>query len=414
MTNRKMRKCLILLGASCTLALAAENTQENLLLNSDFQLATQPGYPDFWDGASGWLPGTHTLLDEGFIPGTRSMLLTVKNKKEVKLFSGNFGWSPGKEGTPYTFSVYLKSEPAGLKAKIGSSRFGEKTVNVDSEWKRYTVSGKLDRLGGFRGRFLRPEITLLAAADGSKLHVNAPMLHRGTDEAPYAKAAAERKETPPAEPLEKSLAGFWRFDRMENNTIMDFSPRPHPAKITGTYREGTTKEGKGMLFDGETFVTVPYTQDLDIPNGEVTVEILLKVEPARTMPVLTHGMQWGGYALQIAYGKYQPFFSAWKGMLTQPALPETVHMVMSYRKPYAEVYFNGAPETKTLLNVDMKKDCGKRAFIIGGWESVKEKKKGYETFPGFKGIIHYVKVYHRRVTPEEAAQLYSSRGENLK
>lgn len=113
-----------------------------------------------------------------------------------------------------------------------------------------------------------------------------------------------------------------------------------------------------MLFDGNTFVTVPYTADLNIPNGEVTVELSLKPEPAKSMPVLTHGMQWGGYALQIAYGKYNPMFSAWKGVLTQPALPETVHLVMSYRKPYAEIYFNGVPEKKALLNADLKGECG--------------------------------------------------------
>lgn len=72
---------------------------------------------------------------------------------------------------------------------------------------------------------------------------------------------------------------------------------------------------------------------------------------------------------------------------------------MSYRKPYAEIYFNGVPEKKALLNADLKGECGKRALIIGGWEQVKDKKKGYQTFPGFKGIINYVKVYHRRVTP---------------
>lgn len=414
MAIRKLKTCLALLAVSGVLAAAAEEAPKNLLMNSDFQTATQPGYPDFWDGASGWLPGTHALLDGGFIPETRTLRLTAKNKKEVKLFSGNFGWSPGKEGTPYTFSVYLKSEPAGLKAKIGSPRFREETVTVGGEWKRYTVSGKLDNLGGFRGRFLKPEIALLPDVDGGKLYINAPMLHRGEKETPWGKAETEKPEAQPAEPLEKSLAGFWRFDRMENNEIKDLSPKAHPAKITGAYQPAETKDGKGMLFDGNTFVTVPYTADLNIPNGEVTVELSLKPEPAKSMPVLTHGMQWGGYALQIAYGKYNPMFSAWKGVLTQPALPETVHLVMSYRKPYAEIYFNGVPEKKALLNADLKGECGKRALIIGGWEQVKDKKKGYQTFPGFKGIINYVKVYHRRVTPQEARQLYNQRLDNCK
>ena len=202
-------------------------------------------------------------------------------------------------------------------------------MTVGGEWKRYTVSGKLDNQGGFRGRFLKPEIALLPDVDGGKLYINAPMLHRGEKEAPWVKAEMEKPEAQPAEPLEKSLAGFWRFDRMENNEIKDLSPKAHPAKITGAYQLAETKDGKGMLFDGNTFVTVPYTPELNIPNGEVTVELSLKPEPAKSMPVLTHGMQWGGYALQIAYGKYNPMFSAWKGVLTQPALPETVHLVMS-------------------------------------------------------------------------------------
>ena len=47
-----------------------------------------------------------------------------------------------------------------------------------------------------------------------------------------------------------------------------------------------------MLFDGNTFVTVPYTADLNIPNGELTVELSLKPEPAKSMPVLTpHGKE---------------------------------------------------------------------------------------------------------------------------
>ena len=61
-------KQLLLLSALVALPLAAqEKAANNLLMNPDFQTATEPGYPDFWDGASGWLPGTHTLLDTGFI-----------------------------------------------------------------------------------------------------------------------------------------------------------------------------------------------------------------------------------------------------------------------------------------------------------------------------------------------------------
>ena len=81
MAIRKLKTCLALLAVSGVLAAAAEEAPKNLLMNSDFQTATQPGYPDFWDGASGWLPGTHALLDGGFIPGTRTLRLTAKNKR---------------------------------------------------------------------------------------------------------------------------------------------------------------------------------------------------------------------------------------------------------------------------------------------------------------------------------------------
>lgn len=111
MAIRKLKTCLALLAVSGVLAAAAEEAPKNLLMNSDFQTATQPGYPDFWDGASGWLPGTHALLDGGFIPGTRTLRLTAKNKKEVKLFTVISAGRPQRGNALITFSVYLKSEP---------------------------------------------------------------------------------------------------------------------------------------------------------------------------------------------------------------------------------------------------------------------------------------------------------------
>ena len=44
MAIRKLKTCLALLAVSGVLAAAAEEAPKNLLMNSDFQTATQPGF----------------------------------------------------------------------------------------------------------------------------------------------------------------------------------------------------------------------------------------------------------------------------------------------------------------------------------------------------------------------------------
>ncbi|MBR2426723.1 MAG: LamG domain-containing protein [Lentisphaeria bacterium] len=407
-------KKMLWLAVLGTISLAAqENAAKNLLMNPDFQIATEPGYPDFWDGASGWLPGTHTLVDSGFIKGTKSMCLTMMGKSEVKYFTGNFGWSPGKPGTPYTFSVYLKSEPAGAKVKIGSFRFKSEIITVSGEWKRYVVSGPLTKLGGFSGRFIKPEIILQPCAKGTKLYINAPMLSRTANAVDFVNSNKQKTVTKPAVDLQKSLVAFWRLDKLVNNQIADLSGKGMNGTVVGTFKQGDTTLGKGMLFDGKTYVNIPYNPALDIQNNEVTVELVLKPEPAKVMQILNHRMHWGGYALMITYNKYAPHFGGWKSFHTVPPLPETAHVVMTYKKPYGYFYYNGALEGSKLLNTDLKKNGGKKAFTIGGFDIYKPK-IGYRTYPTFKGVINYVKVYNRAVTADEVKQLYKNRQENMK
>lgn len=411
MLSLKKMLCLAALGA---VSLAAQDpAKTNLLMNPDFQTATEPGYPDFWDGASGWLPGTHTLVDSGFIKGTKSMCLTMMGKSEVKYFTGNYGWSPGKPGTPYTFSVYLKSEPAGAKVKFGSFRFKEETVNVTGDWKRYTVSGPLTKLGGFSGRFIRPQVILLPCAKGTKLYINAPMLSRTPGAVDFVNSNKPKTVEKPSVELQKSLVAFWRLDKLVNNQIADQIGKGMTGTVVGPYKTGVTNLGKGMLFDGTNYVDVPYNSALDIQNNEVTVELVLKPEPAKRMEILNYRMHWGGYALMIAYNKYAPHFGGWKSFHTVPPLPETAHVVMTYKKPNGYFYYNGALEGSKLLNADLKKNGGKKSFVIGGFDIYKPK-IGYKTYPTFKGVINYVKVYNRCVTAEEVKQLYKNRQENMK
>lgn len=411
--KKKPAFIMMLLAFSGMLAIA-EDAPKNLLVNSDFCQATEPGYPDFWDGASGWLPGTHELVDGGFIEGTKSMLLIVKGKSPVKLFTGNFGWSPGKPDTPYVFTVYMKAEPAGQKVTIGNKRFKLETVTVSGEWQRYSAIGTLDKLSGFAGRFLTPEITLDPGVAGGKVWVNAPMLHIGTSEVPYIRHAPKKSSQEATVGIDKAVSAFWRLDNIQNGIVKDLSGNGLDGQLVGTFSKADTKDGCGMKFTGEEYITIPHNSKLDVPNNELAVEILFTPEPKNAMPIIMHGMPWGGYALMLSYNKLNPVFGAWKGFLTQPCLPESTHLIMSYKKPNAECYINGVPEKTELLNSDILPDCQKRAFIIGGTETVRDNSKGYESLPGFHGVISYVKVYSRAVTPDEAKALYSNRKENLK
>lgn len=407
-------KQLLLLSALVAIPLAAQdNAAKNLLMNPDFKTATEPGYPDFWDGASGWLPGTHTLLENGFIKDTNTMCLTMMGKSEVKYFTGNYGWSPGKPGLPYTFSVYMKSEPAGAKVKFGSFRFKEETVTVTGEWKRYTVSGPLTKLGGFSGRFLKPEIVLLPCEKGTKLYINAPMLSRTAGAVDFVNSNKQKAAEKPAANLQDSLVAFWRLDKLDNKQIADQTGKGMKGNVVGPYKVGETSLGKGMLFDGTNYVEFPYNPALDIKNNEVTVELVLKPAPTKRMEILNYRMHWGGYALMINYNKYAPHFGGWKTFYTSQPLPETAHVVMTYKKSHGYFYYNGILEGSKLLNATLKEKEGKRPFVVGGFDIYKPK-IGYKTYPTFKGVVSYVKVYNRCATDSEVKELYKNRQENMK
>ena len=396
------------------LPLHAADTPKNLLQNSDFKVASAPDYPDCWAGASGWRPKTHKLVDDAFIPGTRSMTITNADGKETTFFSGNFGWSPGKAGTSYTFSVYLKGTPAGLHAQIGSTRCGFKTVTVTAKWERYTASGQLNKLDGFPGRFISPTITL-PPDDKGTLYINAPMLTTTEVAVPYNVPSAGNAQTGKMDRkrLDISLLGFWSFGAANGNQI-PARGKGDAGKINGSFIPGKTTFGPGMTFDGTNFVEIPYNAALNATPTEVTVEIALKPEAAKDMPILNRGMHWGGYALMVGYGKYKPLISPWQGVYAEVLLPESVHLVMTYQKPNLEFYVNGAPVNKSPLDVEMEPEGNRRPLIIGGTERYEENLKRYQCVPGFRGVINYVKTYKRHVDADEVITLYKNTKENCR
>ncbi|MBT9151291.1 MAG: hypothetical protein DDT40_01479 [candidate division WS2 bacterium] len=406
--------CLVFLFGSFLVGKAVADSR-NLLRNSSFQIAGNPGFPDHWKGQSGWRPGTHELVEEGYIPGTKSMKLSNLDGRATSFLSGNWGWSPGKAGTKYTLSVYLKSEPSGLVAKIGG-RIGEKEVEVDSTWKRYTHTGSLGEVAhAYFARLLSIGITLAAEKKGV-LYVNAPMLVRGEQAGEYhcpdlAKGKKQKREN--LSPLNEALLGEWVFEESSEKdeegriVIKDRSGKGNDGVIVGNPSWVTTKFGSVLRFDGETYVLVPYSPTLENKSEEeISLEIVLQPDTAKDMPILIRGMHWGGYALRIIVGSYRPIISAWNFAPGAMVIPVATHIIITFKKPDVRFYLDGELTNEGEIDVSLNPRAEKRPLVIGGWDGWTEERGGYHPEPGFEGWIRLVRIYERALTEDEVRAQY--------
>jgi len=403
----------LLLAGGCIRASHCAEEAKNLLKNSSFSLAANPGLPDFWAGQSGWRENTHHLVDDAYIPGTKSMQLSNWDGKDVPFRSGNYGWSPGKAGTVYTFSVSLKAAPAGIPALIGSERLEMKKVEVGDTWQRYTVTAPLKEGSGFSGRYLQVGVTLPASPKGV-LFMNSPMLVQGSEPGAYVSEPAKKHSDVPAKKtsLKEALTGEWILektgdkDAQGNLLVKDTGSKGNHGTIVGRAEWADTPFGSAMKFDGKTYVLVPYTPALNGDPDELTIELLLKPDSGKTAPILCKGMHYGGYAMRIQYGKYWPIIGTWKDGPSTPVLPNLDHIVVTFRAPAAKIYVNGEQVGENEINGRMNPEAQKRFLVIGGFDVYSKEKGGYGPEPGFEGIIRLVRIYDKALSGEEVRNAY--------
>lgn len=385
---------------------ATEAVRANLLCNSSFAVAANPGFPDYWGGQSSWRPDAHGLVDEGAVPGTKSFCLSNADGKAVPLFSANYGWSPGKPGTVYAFSVWLRSEPAGCTARIGGDRLDHREMVVSDQWEEYAVTGSLEAAKGYAARFLRVGVTLLPRAQG-KLYVSAPVLVRG--ENPGTLAIAEAAVTEDAAPdPSQALVAEWDMAGIAASgspVARDTSGHGHDGSITGTVTSVETPYGQALAFDGRGCMVVPYTPELAGSGSELTLELLLAPQANEPMPVLIRGMHYGGYALRVSHGNYDPILAAWNHGPGVPALPAAEHLVVTFKRPVVKLYLGGTLMCQRQLDKDLTPAAHERPLVIGGWDTWSEG-QGYHPTPGFRGWIRLVRIYDRALSADQVARRY--------
>jgi len=397
----------------------AQELPRNLLKNSSFQLCSNPGYPDYWAGQSGWRQGTHTLVKECFVSGTLSMKISNHDSKDTTFFSGNYGWSPGVQGTVYTFSVYLKADPSGLIAVIGSDRLDKKQIEVTDQWQLYSITAPLKPGKGYAGRFLQVEITLLKEKKGT-LYINAPCLVRSDNPVDYRIATFSDSTTTGRnihlDPglIKKALVGEWILGQTEEKNaeglivFRDTSGMENHGVCVGNPEWIKTIYGNALSFDGKTCVIIPHNGNLVGSKDEFSVEILLKPNSAKNMPVFIKGMHLGGYALRISHGKYQPIIGSWNFwdfVSDTSVLPQPEHIVISYKLPVLCFFMHGKKIVDCEVEAKLTPEAGRRPFIIGGFD-VWTKDRGYHPEPGFEGWIRFVRMYNRALTGDEVEYLY--------
>ncbi|MCL5408840.1 MAG: LamG domain-containing protein [Candidatus Omnitrophica bacterium] len=394
---------------------------ENLLKNSSFLKSTNPGFPDYWAGQSGWRPKAHQLVGSGFISGTKSMEISNLDGHSTSFFSSNYGWSPGAPGTVYTFAVYLKSNPAGLSALIGSDSLKTKKVMVTSKWKRYIISAPLKSVGGYAGNFLIITITLPNGQKTGSLFINYPVLVRGKEAAlpdsplihktqSSSVVKTENKETI-LKNLKKYLIGQWDTgktdgkDKNGNVIIKDESNNGNNGVVFGTPSWIYTKYGSTLYFNGKTYISIPYSSSLDGKKDALSFELVLKPNSGKTMNIFEKGMQWGGYALRINYGHFVPIISSWKFASGPTVMPIAQDIVVTFKKPIVEFYLNGKLTDKSTIDYSIDPQAGQMHIMIGGFD-LWNKKEGYHPVPGFKGWIKLIRIYDAALTPEEVMFLH--------
>lgn len=158
--------------------------ERNLIYNPSVEVATNPDVPDGWRrdfdvppfGEDVW-----TLDDTTAWHGKKSIRIGAKGKTAIAW--GRFIHLVA--GETYVFSVYLKSDKPGTKVSLlvsGLAKPNSKEVDVGTEWKRFSLTGKASR--GRTGVVVK----LLSDAI---LWIDAAQLEAGIDAGPFVSPTVE-------------------------------------------------------------------------------------------------------------------------------------------------------------------------------------------------------------------------------
>jgi len=124
---------------------------KNLVPNSSFEQCKLPGWPVRWKqtpyyGFGDNLIGTKDApwgQDDRYAVHGKYSLRTTGSQSANILLSWGQRWNAGidlKDGKTYTFSMYLRTDKPGTPVKIDLRDFGETTVRLTRDWKRYSIT----------------------------------------------------------------------------------------------------------------------------------------------------------------------------------------------------------------------------------------------------------------------------------
>ena len=184
---------------------------KNMLINSSFEEAALPGWPDSWffgatkDGQMIGDPGAPGQDDTFAYHGKYSLKIVNPYDRPSGFANATYrhkfasqgmrGGIPVEIGKTYVFSVYLRAEQEGAKADLVLCNFAwnsplvnegvRKTVILTTEWKRYQVACTIPTEGWTRG--VRPEVAVLIYHKGvdSAIWADAAQLEEGEQATPY-------------------------------------------------------------------------------------------------------------------------------------------------------------------------------------------------------------------------------------
>ncbi|MBM4081683.1 MAG: hypothetical protein FJ278_18410, partial [Planctomycetes bacterium] len=188
-----------------------EAKPKNVIINSSFEAAAVPGWPDSWffgttkPGQMIGDPGGPGQDAAHAYHGKHSLKIAnpfdhssgFANARYVHKFTsgGLRGGIAVEVGKTYTFSVYLRAEQAGTKADLLLCNFAHnapvsnegtrQTFSLTTDWKRYQVSCMIPKDGWTRG--IRPEVAVLIYNKGVKTAIwaDAAQLEEGEQATAY-------------------------------------------------------------------------------------------------------------------------------------------------------------------------------------------------------------------------------------
>jgi hypothetical protein len=184
---------------------APEPSGKNLIINSSFEAAALPGWPDSWwfgyptpdrmcgdpdgpgqDDAGPWHGKVALRLVNPGGPGSGN---TAAVYRHVFKGTGRRGGVPVVKGRPYTLSAYMRADEAGTPVEMvlcnynfNSRRMDEgtrRTVRLTTGWKRYEVTTTFPETGWCEGH--RPELAVLirhGRAEGQSVWIDAVQLEQ--------------------------------------------------------------------------------------------------------------------------------------------------------------------------------------------------------------------------------------------